>query len=163
MGEKILSSRIIHKHDVEANWLKATKFIPMAGEIIVYDRDDNVTDESLKGTYSYERMKIGDGVQVVNALPFVDDAVRELLIEQINNSMKDAVTVDGGGYLSLEDIFGEPPYVIEFTDELEELSNITVAAGSDYGTYRLRNVAIVTEVPTVMNDGDIALVISQEG
>lgn len=163
MAEKRIVSRVIQKHDVEANWIKATGFIPMAGEIIIYDRDDNVTDESLKGTYSYERIKVGDGIQNVNTLPFVDDAVRESLIEQINDSTKDIVTVDGGGRLSLEDIFGEPPYTIEFTNEIEELSNITVAAGTDYGTYRLRNVAIVTEVPTVMNDGDIALVISREG
>ena len=76
---------------------------------------------------------------------------------------KDIVTINGGGIMSLSDIFGEPPYTIEFTEETDELSNITVAAGSDYGTYRLRNVAIVTEVPTVMNDGDIALVIRQGG
>ena len=154
MPEKTFNTRIVHKHDTEANWLKAVNFIPKQGEMIVYDIDDN---------YGYERIKVGDGVQNVNDLPFVDDAVREQLIEQINNSTKDAVTVDGGGSFTLEDIFGEPPYVIEVTEETEELSNITVAAGSDYGTYRLRNVAIVTEVPTVMNDGDIALVVSQEG
>ena len=163
MTEKTLNARIVHKHDIEANWIKATGLIPMPGEIIIYDRDDNITDESLKGAYSYERIKVGDGVQNVNDLPFVDDAVRGRLIEQINNSTKDVVTVDGGGRLSLEDIFGEPPYTIEFTDEIEELSNITVAAGDDYDTYRLRNVAILTEVPTQMNDGDIALVIKSGG
>ena len=81
----------------------------------------------------------------------------------LSEAKKDIVSVNGGGTLTLEDIFGEPPYTIEVTDELEELQNVTVAAGSDYGTYRLRNVAIVTEIPTTMNDGDIALVISQEG
>ena len=86
-----------------------------------------------------------------------DDA--NMLLE----AKKDIVSVDGGGSLSLADIFGEPPYTIEFTEETEELSNITVAAGSDYGTYRLRNAAIVTEVPTIMNDGDIAFVIKLEG
>ena len=77
----------------------------------------------------------------------------------LSEAKKDAVSVNGGGSLTLTDIFGEPPYVIEVTEEVEELSNITVAAGHDYDTYRLRNVAIVTEIPTVMNDGDIALVI----
>lgn len=81
----------------------------------------------------------------------------------IAESKKDCITVDGGGRFAMSDIFGEPPYIIEVTEEEEELSNITVKAGSDYSTYRLRNVAIVTEVPTVMNDGDIALVISHEG
>jgi hypothetical protein len=65
MAEKTAYSRIINKHDTEANWLKAASFIPKKGEIIVYDADSN---------YSYERAKIGDGVTVVSNLPFVDDA-----------------------------------------------------------------------------------------
>lgn len=69
MTEKILNTRIINKHETEENWLKSS-FIPKQGEIIVYDVDN---------VYSYERMKIGDGVQNVNQLPFVDDAVRNLI------------------------------------------------------------------------------------
>ena len=61
MAEKQLNGRIVHKHDTEANWLKATNFIPKQGEIIVYDVDD---------VYDYERIKIGDGVKVVSDLPF---------------------------------------------------------------------------------------------
>lgn len=75
MAEKVLSSRIIHKHDVAANWIKATNFVPKQGEIVVYDIDAD---------YTYERIKIGDGVRNVNALPFVDDALRATLVEQIN-------------------------------------------------------------------------------
>ena len=59
--EKNISSRIIHKHDIEANWNKAVNFIPKAGEIIIYDRDE---------TYDYERFKIGDGETAVAVLPF---------------------------------------------------------------------------------------------
>lgn len=62
MAEKNIKSRIVHKHDVELNWNKATNFIPKQGEIIVYDIDSN---------HSYERIKIGDGVTNVNNLPFV--------------------------------------------------------------------------------------------
>ena len=29
------NTRIQHKHDVEANWLKATTFAPKAGELII--------------------------------------------------------------------------------------------------------------------------------
>jgi hypothetical protein len=75
MAEKILSSRIVHKHDVAENWSKAIGFTPMAGELIVYDIDDN---------HAYERIKIGDGQRNVNALPFVDDALRAALVELIN-------------------------------------------------------------------------------
>lgn len=62
MAEKNIKSRIIHKHDTQANWVKATTFIPKQGELIVYDVDDN---------YTYERFKIGDGATVVSDLPFV--------------------------------------------------------------------------------------------
>ena len=74
MAEKVLSSRIIHKHDVAANWSKATNFVPKQGELIVYDIDAD---------YAYERIKIGDGTKNVNALPFVDDALRASLLTEI--------------------------------------------------------------------------------
>lgn len=64
MAQKTFNSRIINKHDTEANWLKATNFIPRQGEIIIYDTDS---------THSYERFKIGDGVTVVSSLPFADE------------------------------------------------------------------------------------------
>lgn len=63
MVTKNIQSRVIHKHDIEANWIKAVNFIPQCGEIIVYDIDDN---------YTYERFKIGDGIQNVNNLPFLN-------------------------------------------------------------------------------------------
>lgn len=63
MSEKNINSRIQHKHDIEANWLKATNFIPKAGEIIVYDVDEN---------YSYPRIKIGDGQLNINSLKFIN-------------------------------------------------------------------------------------------
>lgn len=68
--EKNISSRIIHKHDIEANWNKATNFIPKAGEIIVYDKDEII---------NYERFKIGDGVTIVNDLPFTTLSWNDLL------------------------------------------------------------------------------------
>ena len=63
MSEKMFNTRIIHKHDIEANWNKAVNFIPMQGEIIVYDIDE---------IYNYERVKIGDGTTKINDLPFID-------------------------------------------------------------------------------------------
>ena len=61
MNEKMFNTRIIHKHDTEANWKKAENFIPKEAELIVYDSDEN---------YTYSRLKIGDGVTKVNNLPF---------------------------------------------------------------------------------------------
>ena len=64
MNGKILKSRIIHKHDIEANWRLATNFSPLQGEIIIYDPDENNINH---------RVKIGDGVTNVNDLKFIDD------------------------------------------------------------------------------------------
>ena len=62
MAEKIINTRIINKHAVESDWLKAVNFTPKQGEFIVYDKDS---------TYDYERFKIGDGTTPVNDLEFV--------------------------------------------------------------------------------------------
>ena len=74
MAEKMLKTRIQNKHEPEVNWLQATNFVPLAGELIVYDVDE---------THNKPRLKIGDGVRnpdtgkiegtTVNNLPFVID------------------------------------------------------------------------------------------
>ena len=63
MAEKNIKSRVILKHDIESNWLQATGFSPLKGEIVIYDPD---------ATHSYSRVKVGNGKDNVNALPFVD-------------------------------------------------------------------------------------------
>lgn len=60
--EKNTNARIQQKHDIEANWKKAVNFIPKAGELIVYDADENC---------DYSRVKVGDGVTKVGNLEFV--------------------------------------------------------------------------------------------
>lgn len=62
------------KSDTEANWNLAVNFIPLAGEVIIYKEDS---------TYTYPRMKIGDGTRTVTALPFIDNALRTSLLEEI--------------------------------------------------------------------------------
>lgn len=62
MPNKIMNARVSHMHDKEENWLKAITFIPHSGEIIVYDADEH---------HPNTRIKIGDGVTLVNDLPFV--------------------------------------------------------------------------------------------
>lgn len=84
MAEININSRIIHKHDIEANWLNKT-FTPKQGEIIVYDIDAN---------YNYERFKIGDGKTNVNSLPFVDGAMRDYVDTEIAELSKDIETLN---------------------------------------------------------------------
>lgn len=81
MAEKQINGRIVHKHDTEENWLKATNFVPKQGELIIYDIDS---------TYNYERFKIGDGSTLVNSLPFADDAVKTLIDTKVE-SVKDLI------------------------------------------------------------------------
>jgi hypothetical protein len=59
-----INGRIALKHDTEANWDKATNFIPLEGEAIIYDVDTN---------YSYPRIKIGNGSSNPKNLPFVSN------------------------------------------------------------------------------------------
>ena len=59
-----LKARIINKHDTEANWILATGFTPLEGEIIVYDVDSN---------HAYPRFKVGNGQDNINDLPFSDE------------------------------------------------------------------------------------------
>ena len=62
--ERTLKTRVILKHDTEANWDKATTFVPKKGEVIIYDPDD---------THPYSRQKLGDGVKTVVVLPFFEN------------------------------------------------------------------------------------------
>lgn len=73
MAEKTFNSRTVHKHDIEANWNRAT-FIPNQGEIIVYDIDAG---------HEYERFKIGDGVRDINSLPFANGATQSYVDTEI--------------------------------------------------------------------------------
>ena len=98
MSEKTLKGRVIQKHDVESNWSKAS-FIPKKGEIIIYDIDDN---------YSYERIKVGDGAQNVNALPFVTDA-----LETSTNSQ---ITIVSQAVLNVASLVGDTPVSEQIAD-----------------------------------------------
>ena len=58
---KEVKGRFTQRHDTEVNWKKAINFIPMEAEIIIYDPDEN---------YNFARFKVGDGVTLINDLPF---------------------------------------------------------------------------------------------
>ena len=74
---------MIHAHDKASNWEKCVSFIPNAGEIIVYDADEN---------YSYERFKIGDGKTKLIDLPFsIEKVITNMFDIRENN-----VYIDGG-------------------------------------------------------------------
>lgn len=135
MAEKKFNSRIVHKHDTEANWKLATGFTPMAGEIIVYDVD---------ATHTSERIKIGDGAKNVNALPFVDDAVNSKIANlvgntsvstQISTALDQATADDFGIYVQASeptnavdgdiwvDTENDPSYIVPTLPQITEADN----------------------------------------
>ena len=86
-----VNARFQQKHDYEANWLKATNFVPKAGEIIVYDAEaddvgipnpDVELPEGRTFYYDYPRIKVGDGSTKVNVLPFSSSMVRIIKWEE---------------------------------------------------------------------------------
>ena len=86
---KTMKARIQHKHDIEANWLKAMNFTPLVSEIIVYDPDEN---------YSYPRIKIGDGETNINDLPFITEDYAK--IADIPTKPEDIGAQPVGNYLT---------------------------------------------------------------
>ena len=61
-----MKERIRIKHDIAANWAKAVNFIPLDGELIIYD---GIIEN---GKYiEYPRLKIGDGISKLADLPFM--------------------------------------------------------------------------------------------
>lgn len=113
-GTKAIKGRISHKHGTEEHWilsvytdtskttLRDNPFIPLAGELIVYDPDS---------VYDYPRFKFGDpddregGRRNVDQLPFVEC----LAIENVD---------------SIEDIPDNGSRLYRYTDENGELSHL---------------------------------------
>ena len=78
MATKQINGRVILKHDTEENWLKAENFTPQSGEVVIYDTDEN---------YDYSRIKIGNGYDNINGLPFL---IEEMYDEDINDMITGA-------------------------------------------------------------------------
>ena len=82
-----INTRIQLKRDTTANWNAARGFVPMAGEVIIYTDYDSYQKE-INGrikTILIPGIKIGDGGAYVQDLPFVDEDLRDTLMDHINN------------------------------------------------------------------------------
>ena len=82
-----INTRIQLKRDTTANWNAARGFVPMAGEVIIYTDYDSYQKE-INGrvkTVLIPGIKIGDGGAYVQDLPFVDEDLRDTLMDHINN------------------------------------------------------------------------------
>lgn len=147
--EKTMKARVQHKHDIEANWIKATNFTPLASEIIVYDPDEN---------YDYPRIKIGDGKTNINSLPFVTKDYAK--ISDIPTKPADIGAQPAGNYLTsipneyiTEDELNTKGYLTSYTE-----TDPTVPAWAKAATkpsYTADEVGALpksTEIPSNLSD-----------
>ena len=92
MANKTFQGRIIQKHDTKANWDKATNFVPLKGEIIIYD--------------DLKKIKIGDGTTKVGSLAFINDLDTLAAIAKTGNynDLKNKPTIPsvGNGTLTIQ-------------------------------------------------------------
>lgn len=128
--QKILNSRITQKIDTTANWEKAINFIPLKGEIIIY-QDEGTAD----------RFKIGDGATLVNDLPFMEMGegtsvttpivTTKTIASDLNESLSPAQTIqlDEKNYSFYEMGSSSPTSYLVFEDGfiLEEVGAIEIS------------------------------------
>lgn len=124
MSENIIkyNARVTQKRDTEANWNNAVNFIPLRGEIIVYEIDN---------THATPRFKVGDGVTTIVNLPFSDNTISGTVTKEIGGISKNTVYTDASIVEILTDLLF--PYVaFSFTG----ISTTESTGTLEYGTTR---------------------------
>lgn len=83
----IKEARIKFKRDTTANWNAARGFIPLEGELIVYNDYATIRKviNGVEQDVTVPAIKIGDGRAYVQDLPFVNDELRDQILNHINN------------------------------------------------------------------------------
>lgn len=129
-SNKEFKTRIQHKIDTPENWAKATNFVPLAGEIIVYDY---FTSEGFQN-----KIKIGDGSNYLADLPFINTNTFDSLLTYddtqgtLSNIEAGSIGPDELELFGL--IYGITTFYIEFeNDSLQSMK----------GLYQLCNVGDV--------------------
>jgi len=86
-----MNTRIQLKRDTTQHWNEAKGFIPLPGEVIVYEDYETKTytveeyGETVTKTVNIPNIKIGTGNAYVQDLAFVDEKTREILMDHIRN------------------------------------------------------------------------------
>lgn len=116
---KSIKTRIQNKHDLAVNWKQAANFVPLAGELIVYETDYDATSNPTGS--KYPRIKIGNGVvnaetntvdgTTVDNLPFVEPAYTnsEPLLSDVGG-IKAAEHANGFNNVPITDLITELLY-----------------------------------------------------
>lgn len=122
--EKTLKTRVVLKHDTEANWKTAgnaaNPFIPKEGEVIIYDPD---------GTHTYSRQKVGDGIKNINELPFlgatVGTADSSESLSKIQYTAESAIpaTPEQGVEYAITDLIGYGDLDANLQEQIDHMGN----------------------------------------
>lgn len=86
-----VNTRLKIKHDTTENWNNATGFIPLPGELIVYDDYETKTyqveeyGEMITKTVNIPNVKVGTGNAYVQDLMFIGDDIREIVMQHIHD------------------------------------------------------------------------------
>ena len=163
MANKTFQGRIVQKHDTEANWEKATNFVPLKGEIIIYD--------------DLKKIKIGDGATKVGNLAFINDLDTLAAIAKTGsyNDLKNKPTIPsvGNGTLTIQKNGTSagtftanattdktiniivPTKVSELTDDVVKGKYLTLTGGTMTGNININNKTI-TNLKTPTADTEAA-------
>lgn len=82
-----INTRIQLKRDTTQHWNEALGFIPLEGELIIYN-DYKTIQKEVDGETRQVKvpgLKIGDGMAYVQDLPFVNEDLRDKIMEHIDN------------------------------------------------------------------------------
>lgn len=122
--EKTLKTRVVLKHDTEANWETAgnapNPFIPKKGEVIIYDPDD---------THTCSRQKIGDGIKNINELSFLGvtvgaaDSSESLSKIQYMEESSMPTTPEQGVEYAITDLIGYGDLDANLQEQIDHMGN----------------------------------------
>jgi hypothetical protein len=86
-----VNTRIQLKRDTTQHWNQAIGFIPLPGEVIIYEDYETKTyiieenGKTTTKTINIPNIKIGTGNAYVQDLAFVDEKTRDMLMEHVIN------------------------------------------------------------------------------
>lgn len=86
-----VNTRLKIKHDTTENWNNAIGFIPLPGELIVYDDYETKTyqveeyGEMVTKTVNIPNVKVGTGNAYVQDLAFINDDIRDIVMQHIHD------------------------------------------------------------------------------
>lgn len=159
--ETMLKTIVINKHDLEIHWNKAQNFVPLKGQIIIYDSEvdaqgNTLTDaegklllpEGRTTPYTYARQKIGDGIHTVIELPFNTDHIAEDIIEEVRSTLPPIDQDTGDQSIIANDIsanIAQGPFTFA-----SGMNTIAGMKGFYWNYFNNNEIYISTEQPSVL-------------